>query len=176
MNLRCDNCGRTYAAEGELACVFPDIPDLLARIEPGGTVPHGECPNCGRLVYDVPEAEYLVNWSVNVGAGSFRQAAALALEMQRDPDSTAVVFDVVHSASGVRQTIDLQADDSPTEGWSLSVWRCLVCGERATVLHFRDHLESHNPNAAGMDWDDIQAQFAREDADEQPTEAEAAPA
>lgn len=51
MRLRCDNCGRTYAAEGELACVFPDIPDLLARIEPGGTVPHGECPDCGALVY-----------------------------------------------------------------------------------------------------------------------------
>ena len=46
MNLRCDNCGRTYADEGELACVFPDIPDLPARIEPGGTVPHGECPDC----------------------------------------------------------------------------------------------------------------------------------
>jgi hypothetical protein len=37
MKLRCDNCGRTYADENELACVFPDIPDLLVRIEPGGT-------------------------------------------------------------------------------------------------------------------------------------------
>ena len=57
MNLRCDNCGGTYADDSELACVYPDIPDLLVRIEPGGTVPHGECPNCGCLVYDEPEPE-----------------------------------------------------------------------------------------------------------------------
>jgi hypothetical protein len=57
MELRCDNCGRTYAHENELACVFPDIPDLCTRIEPSGIVPHGECPNCGCLVYDEPESE-----------------------------------------------------------------------------------------------------------------------
>lgn len=34
---------------------FPDIPDLLSRLDPGGTVPMGECPACGVLVYPCRE-------------------------------------------------------------------------------------------------------------------------
>jgi hypothetical protein len=49
--LVCNNCGRKYARETELRHVFPDIPDLLVRLDPGGTVPAGECPECGALVY-----------------------------------------------------------------------------------------------------------------------------
>ena len=116
MKLRCDNCGKTYADEEELACVFPDIPDLLLRIEPGGTVPHGECPNCHCLVYQEPE--------------------------------------------------------SPKPG----MYRCLVCGDRVAVHRFRDHLESHCPNAAGLDWNVVEAQFEQDDRDGQPTAAEPAPA
>ena len=40
-----------FKGTGWLARVFPDIPDLLSRIEPGGVVPAGECPDCGALVY-----------------------------------------------------------------------------------------------------------------------------
>jgi hypothetical protein len=50
-SLRCDNCWAMFKGAGKLARVFPDIPDLLSRIEPGGTVPAGECPDCGALVY-----------------------------------------------------------------------------------------------------------------------------
>ena len=55
---QCDNCEARYAGEGDLVHVFPDIPDLLARLEPGGTVPAGECPQCGALVYpaEAPQA------------------------------------------------------------------------------------------------------------------------
>jgi len=49
--LRCDNCWALYKGTGRLARVFPDIPDLLSRLEPGGMVPAGECPDCGALVY-----------------------------------------------------------------------------------------------------------------------------
>ncbi len=49
--LRCDNCGRRFAGTGELERVFPDIPDLINRLDAGGTVPEGECPLCGALVY-----------------------------------------------------------------------------------------------------------------------------
>ena len=51
----CDNCGRRYPATCTFKHVFPDIPDLLQRMDVGGTVPAGECPACGALVY--PEAE-----------------------------------------------------------------------------------------------------------------------
>jgi len=50
-NLRCDNCGRRFAGAGELERVFPDIPGLIGRLDSGGTVPEGECPLCGALVY-----------------------------------------------------------------------------------------------------------------------------
>lgn len=50
-NLRCDNCWALFKGAGRLARVFPDIPDLLERIGPGGIVPAGECPDCGALVY-----------------------------------------------------------------------------------------------------------------------------
>jgi hypothetical protein len=49
----CDNCGCRYPATNKLKHVFPDIPDLLQRLDPGGTVPAGECPACGALVYPV---------------------------------------------------------------------------------------------------------------------------
>ena len=48
---RCDNCDNRYEHETDLHHVFPDIPDLLQRLDAGGTVPAAECPECGALVY-----------------------------------------------------------------------------------------------------------------------------
>lgn len=48
---KCDNCGRRFAGTEELERVFPDIPDLVNRLDAGGTVPTGVCPLCGALVY-----------------------------------------------------------------------------------------------------------------------------
>ena len=47
----CDNCGKRFENSDALNCAFPDIPNLTKRIEPGGTVPAGECPWCAALVY-----------------------------------------------------------------------------------------------------------------------------
>lgn len=47
----CDNCGTTYQDETQLKHVFPDIPDLLQRLDVGGVVPAGECTGCGALAY-----------------------------------------------------------------------------------------------------------------------------
>jgi len=47
----CDNCEAKYEREDDLKHVFPDIPDLLERLDAGGTVPAGECPAYGALVY-----------------------------------------------------------------------------------------------------------------------------
>lgn len=57
---RCDNCGHVQdslvqgGGKKPLA-IFPDIPDLLKRIDPGGEVPCAECPQCGSLMYLLKE-------------------------------------------------------------------------------------------------------------------------
>jgi len=50
MKVECDNCGHCQD-EATLTVVFPDIPDLLQRLTPGGVVPAGACPKCGAFVY-----------------------------------------------------------------------------------------------------------------------------
>ena len=58
--LKCANCGREYADDNELKFKLHEIRDLLMRIEPGGTVPAGECVDCDALVYPVkaPKFDY----------------------------------------------------------------------------------------------------------------------
>jgi hypothetical protein len=43
---RCGNCGEGWGDEE-----MNTIQDYFQRVEPGGTVPSGECPNCGALCY-----------------------------------------------------------------------------------------------------------------------------
>jgi predicted RNA-binding Zn-ribbon protein involved in translation (DUF1610 family) len=50
---RCDNCDWVGPESG-----LGDIEDLEQRIEPGGTVPSGECPKCGALAYPETEPVY----------------------------------------------------------------------------------------------------------------------
>lgn len=47
---RCDNCDWT-GDDDALACTTSEIPNLAQRIDPGGVVPSGECPECGCLAY-----------------------------------------------------------------------------------------------------------------------------
>jgi hypothetical protein len=42
----CDNCEAEWA-DADLE----PIADLSSRIDPGGTVPSGQCPGCGSLCY-----------------------------------------------------------------------------------------------------------------------------
>jgi len=46
MKHRCDNCG----VEWDLEDLQP-IKDLHQRVDPGGVMPSGECPDCGALCY-----------------------------------------------------------------------------------------------------------------------------
>ncbi len=48
----CDNCGAVIDSED----VCP-IEDFFQRVEPGGMVPSGECPECGALCYPIKEEE-----------------------------------------------------------------------------------------------------------------------
>lgn len=50
VKVRCDDCGWKGMAR-ELGVQLESIPDLAARLDPGGEVPVGECPECGALAY-----------------------------------------------------------------------------------------------------------------------------
>jgi hypothetical protein len=56
--------------------------------------------------------DYHITWEIGVDAGSFREAAAEALRIQRDPQSITTVFTVVR-ADGVSQRVDLMNPPEP---------------------------------------------------------------
>ena len=51
--------------------------------------------------------EYRVRWVIEVTANSYEEAAKEALEIQRDPDSEAIAFDVRKFTEGGYKAIDL---------------------------------------------------------------------
>ncbi len=53
--VRCDECDWT-GAEDDMEQTLYQINHLADRIEPGGVVPAGTCPECDALVYPVTEA------------------------------------------------------------------------------------------------------------------------
>ncbi len=52
MNAKCDNCGTVYDEED-----LKQVRKLHERVDPGGTMPSGECPvpDCGALCYPTNE-------------------------------------------------------------------------------------------------------------------------
>ena len=54
--------------------------------------------------------EFLVEWRINVEADTPQLAAARALEIQRNAESHAVVFDVYETDNGEKVTVDLMED------------------------------------------------------------------
>lgn len=51
MKSKCDNCGWI----GEPTFLLHEVSNLLQRVEPGGIVPSGECPQCDCLCYPVKD-------------------------------------------------------------------------------------------------------------------------
>ena len=60
-------------------------------------------------------AEYVVRWKIELEADSPQDAAAQALDIQRDPDSIATVFDVV-DPGGASKTVDVAELALPVAG------------------------------------------------------------
>ena len=56
MSARCDDCGKIWP-EDELK----EPKRLSERLDPGGVVPSGECPDCGALAYPTPEVLLMPN-------------------------------------------------------------------------------------------------------------------
>ena len=78
-------------------------PGFLRREESGPD----SCGVKGRW-FEKAEGEkmFLVQWSVNIDADNYHEAAKKALEIQRDPTSIATVFEVANE--GIYKTIDLR--------------------------------------------------------------------
>lgn len=72
----CPNCDWTGTA-AEMKRVYPDIPDLSQRMDPGEECPVGECPKCGALCHEIDR-----NASLHVQrmVGMLADAAQLADE------------------------------------------------------------------------------------------------
>lgn len=53
------------------------------------------------------QKEYLVVWKIDITAGDHREAAEIALDMQRDPGSLATVFDVYEQGKMEGRRVDI---------------------------------------------------------------------
>jgi hypothetical protein len=103
-NISCDNCGQTWP-ETEIDPIY----DYWGRVEPGGVVPRGQCPNpdCRALCYPAygyvhnleqqlaalqDAVSQLLDWAQALGgweAPVWEQAReALARSAGREPDAT----------------------------------------------------------------------------------------
>lgn len=58
---------------------------------------------------------YRVDWSINVEADSYEHAAKLAMDIQKDPNSIALFFDVKAVDETLFTTIDLLPSDEEVE-------------------------------------------------------------
>ena len=52
--------------------------------------------------------DYLVEWIIDIDAGNPREAAQVALSIQRDPGSTATIFELTDKITGKKTVIDLE--------------------------------------------------------------------
>jgi len=67
-----------------------------------------------------------VRWEIDVDADSPREAARKALEIQRDPDSIATVFDVIEPNGRVVR-VDLTGKSQPDEERLSALLRAMQC-------------------------------------------------
>ena len=56
-------------------------------------------------------ANYTVRWEINVEADDPVKAAVEALEIQQDPFSEAVVYDVTEDATNIKTVVDLLTEE-----------------------------------------------------------------
>jgi len=58
---------------------------------------------------------YFLRWEIDIHAETAREAAEEALKIQRDPGSTATVFEVIDTETGDTTTIDLEEEEGGPE-------------------------------------------------------------
>lgn len=96
----CGNCKWS----GEPLIKLEDIPYLFQRIEPGGVVPSGECPECGALCYLVKEENQVTilytNWKGEIGWRNIRPVSITYGTTERHPEPQWLIlaFDIDKNA------------------------------------------------------------------------------
>ena len=53
---QCENCSLRFNSLDDIIRVW-DMNDFFERVNPGETMPYGECPKCGAVVHAIPEGE-----------------------------------------------------------------------------------------------------------------------
>lgn len=64
-------------------------------------------PGCEILVVFPVERQYRVKWEIDIFSGSPQEAAQTALTILRDPESCALVFEVLQAGPHVPVSVDL---------------------------------------------------------------------
>jgi hypothetical protein len=119
--LKCDNCRRIFERENQLRHVFPNIPGLLERMEPGGVVPAGECLYCHALVYPVNPVRVLVvlkGGSVQEVLADKEGAEVVVLDQDIEGASEDAIVDITGDSdtlTGILQSHDVCMDTSHVE-------------------------------------------------------------
>jgi hypothetical protein len=75
---KCDNCGKQWTANA-----LKEIRDLNLRVEAGGVVPAGECPECGALCYPVQANQ------ASQGEPDTSEPCAVITSVEKGPSSPA---------------------------------------------------------------------------------------
>lgn len=78
--------------------------------------------------------EYTVTWTIQVDADSPEQAARIAGDIQRDPESTATIFHVTDETGANCIVVDNAGTRCPVCDFVAAenlAGRCIACGERS---------------------------------------------
>ena len=123
--LKCDNCGKTYDDEDQLKHVYPDIPGLLLRLEPGGIVPTGECPACGALVYSATTMRVLILLDGGLVQDVLTNQPGVEVAVL-DQDTEGFDDDDIVTVNNDGVTLQMHEASGP-DGLVDAAWRCYEC-------------------------------------------------
>lgn len=108
--------------------------------------------------------DYLVTWRIDMEADSPDEAAARALIVQRDSESTAVVFEVSDTSSGTTWSIDLDSADREVH---VIEWRPTgLFGQREAHAHstmqcptYQEEIAIARVRQPEFSWDTVDPQY-----------------
>jgi uncharacterized Zn finger protein (UPF0148 family) len=92
MKSKCDNCDWVGEPEDK------EIPGLHERVDPGGTMPSGECPECGCLCYPDVDTRYLLTPTDKVWCPKCERKVSMLATQELDGPAFYICFSCRHVA------------------------------------------------------------------------------